>query len=340
MRAAIFEAGDRGLSIATLPDPTPGEGQVVIKVGRCGICGSDLHMAEGPRPRFRQGAVPGHEFAGEIVARGRSVDDLKIGDRVAVLPLLSCGCCSACLAGDPVGCAGRRMIGSGVNGGFAEYAVADARWCVKLPDTLGFADGALVEPLAVSLRAARASGIKAGDRVLVIGAGAIGIAAAYWARRAGASKIVVSATSTRREAIARAVDADAFITPQEGHTLPEQLLEILGAPADIVFECAGVPGSLGLAISAIRRGGTVASPGFCWTPDPFEAIHALTREATIKYTNMYDRREYEIAVDALDAGHVQPRAMVTQVVSLDGAPSAFQALQSGAPQCKVQIAPH
>jgi (R,R)-butanediol dehydrogenase/meso-butanediol dehydrogenase/diacetyl reductase len=340
MRAAVFRTENRQLGVETLPDPTPGEGEVVIKVGRCGICGSDLHMAEGHTYSFDDGAVPGHEVSGEVVALGRGVERLRVGDRVAVLPFLSCGHCRACKEGDPMGCPQQRMMGAfGVTGGYAEYLLTNEIWCVSLPKSLSFEDGALVEPLAVSLRANRVSGIRAGDRVLVLGAGAIGLAAAYWARQSGAHRVAVSATSTRREAMARAIGADAFITPDPERALAEQSAEALGGEADIVFECAGVPGSLDLAVSAVRRRGTVASPGFCWTPDSFTPIWAMLKEATIRFTNVYDTREFEIAVGALDNGHVEPRAMITDVVRLDDTPAAFEGLRGRNNQCKVMIAP-
>lgn len=340
MRAAVFRTDTRQLGIEQVPDPTPGPGQVVVKVHRCGICGSDLHMAEGHTYSFDDGAIPGHEVSGEIVAKGAGVEGLDVGDPVSVLPFLTCGQCVACKTGDAMGCTAFGMFGAfGVAGGYAEYLVTNAGWCVKLPRTLGFDDGALVEPLAVSLRAARASGIKSGDRVLVMGAGAIGLAAAYWARLSGAERVVMSATSRRREEMARAIGVDAFLVPEEGRTLAEQSAEALGTPADIVFECAGMPGSLDQAVSAVRRRGTIAAPGFCWVPDSFSAMPAMVKEATIRYTNMYDTREFEIAVGALDNGHVEPRAMITDTVALDGAPAAFEELRGRNNQCKVMIKP-
>src|SRR3546814_4439465 len=136
------------------------------------------------------------------------------------MPFISCGKWLACLEGDPMGCGQARMMGSfGVTGGYAEYLLTNEIWCVKLPTSLSFEDGALVEPLAVSLRSARVSGIKAGDRVLVMGAGAIGLAAAYWARLSGAERVAIDRKGTRREEMARAMGIDAFITPEEGRTL-------------------------------------------------------------------------------------------------------------------------
>ena len=340
MRAAVFRTSNCQLFVETVPDPTPEAGQVVIKVGRCGICGSDLHMAEGHTFSFDDGAIPGHEVAGEVVATGPGVEGVKIGDHVAVLPFLTCGQCTACRTGDGPGCTQMRMFGAfGLGGGYAEYVVTNDLWCVQLPKSLSMEDGALVEPLAVSLRANLASGIKPGDRVLVMGAGAIGLAATYWARQAGAGGVAVSATSTRREAMARAIGADAFITPDGERTLADQVTEVLGGPADIVFECAGAPGSLDQAVSAVRRYGVIASPGFCWAPDSFTPVWAMLKDVTIRFTNMYNTREFEVAVGALDRGHVEPRAMITDVVTLDDAPSAFQELRGRNNQCKVMIRP-
>jgi 2-desacetyl-2-hydroxyethyl bacteriochlorophyllide A dehydrogenase len=341
MRAAVFRSDRGALSVESVADPTPGAGQVVIKVHRCGICGSDLHMAEGHGGGFADGAIPGHEVSGEVVALGASVTSVAIGDPVAVLPYLSCGDCAACRAGDPSGCHHARMFGSrGLGGGYAEYLLTNAIWCVKLPKSLSFEDGALVEPLAVSLRAARASGIKAGDRVLVMGAGAIGLAAAYWARQCGAGKVAISATSTRRENMAMAMGADAFIVPEQDRTPAQQAAAALGGPPDIVFECAGVPGSLDTAVSAVRRRGMIVAPGFCWTPDTFTPMIAMVKEATLLFTCVYDRREFEIAAEAMDNGNVEPRSMITDVVDLDAAPAAFQQLRGPNQQCKVMIRPN
>jgi (R,R)-butanediol dehydrogenase/meso-butanediol dehydrogenase/diacetyl reductase len=268
------------------------------------------------------------------------VEGLKVGDRAAVLPFLTCGQCPACLSGDGLGCAQWAMFGAyGVRGGFAEYVVTNPAWCVRLPGGLSFDDGALVEPLAVSLRAARVSGIQPGDKVLVMGAGAIGLAAAYWARRFGASRVAVLATSRRRENMAIASGATAFIVPEPGRTLADQCEEALGGLPDVAFDCAGMPGSLDQAVSALRRGGTVAAPGFCWGPDSFNPMMAMIKEASIRFTQMYSAREFEICVETLDAGHVEPRSMITEVVDLAGAPAAFEELRGPNQQCKVIIKP-
>lgn len=345
MRAAVYQSREKSLLIEEVNTPVAGEGQVLIKVHRCGICGSDLHMTKDEKYGFQQGYIPGHEFAGEIVALGAGVvqqhQTLAIGQRVVVMPFLSCGVCQSCLNGEPAYCKTKQMIGTGgVPGAFAEYIVADAKWCIPLPETLSFDDAALVEPLAVALRAVLASNIKAGDRVLIIGAGAIGLAATYWVKHSGAGCVAVSDISLTPEQRAYAVGADHFIVPQQDMSFYRQTVEALGREADIVFDCAGVPGSLDNAVKVIRSGGSVVSPGFCWQPDPFSSMMAMIKEATIKFTNFYNFNEFTIAVNSLAAGNLQARAMITDVVSLDQSPAAFELLKKGRHNhCKILIAP-
>jgi threonine dehydrogenase-like Zn-dependent dehydrogenase len=184
MKAAIFDALGQPLRIGEMPDPTPGPDEVILRVCRCGICGSDLHMTEDATFGLKGGEVIGHEFSGEVVAIGRDVTHLKTGDRVAAAPLKGCGACRACAAGEPAWCENTMAL---IGGGYAEYAALAARQVRKLPVDVSLADGALTEPLAVALHGVRRSGMKPGDRVLVVGAGAIGLAVVFWARRMGAA---------------------------------------------------------------------------------------------------------------------------------------------------------
>lgn len=168
MRAAVFKQAGTPLQIENVPDPTPGPRQVVLKVARCGICGTDLHSTQADQQSVPAGAVLGHEFTGEVVALGKGVDCVRVGDRIAAMPLLGCGQCRSCLAGEPGFCPSVQIS----YGGFAEYTAAIARESVHLPSTLSLADGALIEPLAVSLHGVAAGGITAGaaePRAMVTG---------------------------------------------------------------------------------------------------------------------------------------------------------------------------
>ena len=197
MKAVTFQALHAPLVFETLPDPTPDPGQVVVRVGRCGICGSDLHMTEDAAYGCKHGDVLGHEFAGEVVDLGREVEGLKAGDLVSVIPLRSCGRCEHCRKGEVQWCAEFGLQG----GGYAEYALSRPNQCVKLPANLSLADGAIIEPLAVALHGVNLSGLKAGDKVLILGAGPIGLAVAFWAKRLGAGKVAVQDIADRHRGL-------------------------------------------------------------------------------------------------------------------------------------------
>ena len=204
MKAAVFKAPGQPLVIEERPEPEPETGEVLIRVRRTGICGSDLHMTSGHGQQLALDSVIGHEFCGEVVALGPGVQRLQLGDRVAPLPYIGCGECLACRVGRPIGCPHLKPVVAG----FCEYSRVGERDCVLLPPEVTDAAGALIEPLATGLQGVRKARLEVGARVLVTGAGAIGLAAAFWAGRLGAGKVAVMASSTRRQPIA-GVDVNA-----------------------------------------------------------------------------------------------------------------------------------
>ncbi|MDB5663247.1 MAG: Zn-dependent alcohol dehydrogenase [Sphingomonas bacterium] len=333
MRAAIFQGFHTPLAIQSLADPEPGAGEVVIQVGRCGICGSDLHMTEDPAFGKQPGEVLGHEFAGEVVAIGKGVERIAKGDFVSVVPLKSCGTCPTCLAGEPAWCAEMGLQG----GGYAQYAATHERQCVILPKSASIADGAIVEPLAVALHGVMLSGLQAGDKVLVLGAGPIGLAVAYWARRLGAAKVVVQDIASFQEERALAMGATGFVADRAEPVVASD--RALGGKADIVFECVGVPGLIAQAIEQVRVKGSIVILGLCTRPDSFVPFVALSKEIRLITSAFFKRQEYEAALDALDAGSAEPRLLVTDTISLDQVPDTFEGLRRRTHQCKVLIAP-
>jgi (R,R)-butanediol dehydrogenase/meso-butanediol dehydrogenase/diacetyl reductase len=192
--------------------------------------------------------------------------------------------------------------------------------------------------MAVSLHGVRMADLKPGDRALVIGAGPIGLAAAYWAKRAGA-RVAATAASSRRERLALAMGADVFVTPDPDRRLARQVADVLGGPPDVVLECVGVPGMIARSIDCVRPRGLVVVLGFCVTPDTFQPTAAIAKEVRMQFAALYDRKEFQVTVDAFEAGAPQAMEMITDVVSLDQMPAAFEALRQRTHQCKVQIAP-
>jgi (R,R)-butanediol dehydrogenase / meso-butanediol dehydrogenase / diacetyl reductase len=333
MRAAVMQGLYRPLAIETLPDPTPGAGEVVVKIGRCGICGSDLHMTEDPAYGKQDGDVLGHEFAGEVVALGKGAEGLALGDLVSVIPLQSCGTCASCRAGEVAWCDKFALQG----GGYAEFAVTRPNQCIRLPASASLADGAIIEPLAVALHGVNMSGLKAGDKVLILGAGPIGLAVAFWARRAGASDVVIQDIALHQQERALAMGATGFgVDPADPVGGAER---VLGGKADIVFECVGLPGLIAQAVDQVRKRGTILLLGLCTRPDTFNSFAMLSKEVRLVTSAFFTRGEFEAALDALDAGAAEPRMLVTDTVSLAGTPAMFEALRQRTHQCKVLIDP-
>jgi (R,R)-butanediol dehydrogenase / meso-butanediol dehydrogenase / diacetyl reductase len=333
MKAVVTQGLHRPLRVESLPDPVPGAGEVVLKVARCGICGSDLHMTEDAAYGVQPGAVLGHEFAGEVVALGSGVSGLASGDRVAAIPLMGCGRCPSCLAGEPAWCAEFALQG----GGYAEYVRTRADQCVRLPRSASVADGAIIEPLAVALHGVMLSEVKPHDKVLVLGAGPIGLGVAFWARRLGAARVVVQDIVPHQKERALAMGATDFIVDREDPVGAAE--RALGGKADIVYECVGVPGLIAQAARQVRVKGTVLILGLCTRPDSFVPFEVLSKELRLQTSAFFKRQEYEAALDALDAGAAQPRLLVSDTIGLEQVPRSFEALKSRTHHCKVLIAP-
>ncbi|MEJ0027881.1 MAG: alcohol dehydrogenase catalytic domain-containing protein [Rhizomicrobium sp.] len=333
MKAAVFHALHQPLAVESVADPRPAADEVLIRVGRCGICGSDLHMTEEPAFGIAAGTVLGHEFAGEILETGKEVEGLRKGDRVAVAPLRGCGHCASCLAGETAWCNKFMLQG----GGYAELAVAGAGQCRVLPSTTSLADGALVEPLAVALHGVALSGLTPGARVLVMGAGPIGLGVAFWARRLGAAKVAVCDLNDLQTDLAHTLGATSFVTVKDDAAA--RVKAALGAAPDIVFECVGRPGAIAQALDYLRPRGTIVMMGLCTALDSFVPFAAVSKEARILTSAFFTMGEYQAALDMLDGGQAPPHAMISDTVALADMPKAFEGLKKRTTQCKVMVEP-
>lgn len=333
MKAAVFRGFDSPLAVEDRPEPRPADDDVLIEVARCGICGSDLHMTREPAFGTPLGAVLGHEFAGRVIELGPTASGLEIGDRVAVAPVRGCGRCPSCLAGEPAWCP--RMMLQG--GGYAELAVAKDRQCVRLPVTTAIEDGALVEPLAVALHGVTLANLSPGSRVMVMGAGPIGLGVAYWARRLGATRVAVTDLTSLQSQRALAMGATAFVKADAD--VVQGVAQALGAAPDVVFECVGRPGVLSRAIGHVRPRGLIVMLGLCTSLESFVPFQAVSKEVRILTSAFFTLGEFRAALDALDGGHCAAKAMVTGTVSLTRMPETFEALRQRTSQCKVMVRP-
>lgn len=324
MRALLFKAVGEPLAVETLPDPEPGEGEVVIRVSRCGVCGTDIHATSGHGMELLPGSQLGHEYGGEVVAVGKGVENFRLGDHLSAMPVVGCGHCEGCKTGIDILCTSQ--LGS-YGEGLAEYARVGARGATRLPGTMSLEDSALVEPLAVGARAVRLANPSRDAKVVIIGPGPIGLSVLFWLRQRGVENVVMLASSGRRKELAGKMGAEHFVT--EGDSAAGEIREILGGAPDIVFEAAGVPGVFGRAVELVRAQGLILGLGFCMQPDPIIPALALMKDVTIRWSIIYTREDYADCADALGRDGALARAMVTETVGMDAAPAAFEEFRKG-----------
>jgi (R,R)-butanediol dehydrogenase/meso-butanediol dehydrogenase/diacetyl reductase len=339
MQAAVFHGIGKPLTIEERPDPKPGPGELVLRVKSCGICGSDLHASALP-PGLPPGTVMGHEFSGEVVEVGSELRGLwKPGDRACALPCIGCGKCRACLDGDIVACTALRATGLGqIPGAYSQYVLTGGPESLRLPAGVSFREGALVEPLAVGLHAVNVARLAPGERVMVIGAGPIGLAVTAWARFFGARAVVVNEKAPGRIALAQRFGATAVADVSKEDPVTVFQRET-GGPPDVIFECVGVPGLLQQCIGMARSRGRVVVVGVCMQPDMIFPAMAVIKEVEVRFVVAYHRRDFELAIEMLDRGRIEAADMITDVVGLDAFPSAFEALKTPTHQCKVLLEP-
>lgn len=335
MRAAVMQQLGEPLAVVDLDDPTPGEDEVVVRVEACGICGSDLHLA-GTYPL--PGVTLGHEFCGEVVAVGPGVADVGEGDRVAALPLATCGRCGPCLTGRPRKCVEAAMIGIERAGGYAELAVIPGRSAFRLPASFDARLGALVEPLAVGLHAVERAGLVPGDDVLVIGGGPVGLAVAVWLGHLGAGEVVVSDPVPARRDLAVSLGATGTLDPGSGD-VGEAFTALTGSPAPVVIECVGIPGMIQHATDVVATDGRVVIAGVCMQPDTLMPLVGMQKELDLRFAFYYRTNDYLVTIDMIDSGRLDPLPLVTDEISLDDVPERFEALKSPNTEGKVLIRP-
>lgn len=339
MRAAIYRASGQPLAIEEVPDPRPGDDQIIVAVAQAGICGSDLHVTEhGVIPA---GVILGHEFAGTIVELGRGVGgQWKIGDRVTALPVQACRECDACAAGLPALCRTGRFTGMTLEypGAYAQYVAARASMLQRLPAGVAFTDGAMVEPLAVAHHAVELAAITPGESVLVIGAGPIGAGVALFARLAGARHVMVSEPAARRRDIAAQVGATALIDPAR-EDVAARCAALSGGPPQVVIECVGNPGLLQKALELAGIRGRVVIAGVCFSEERIVPIVGLMKEVSVQFSQCYTERNFEAVIGAVARGEARPAPMHSQTIGLAALPQTFEALRTSPGDCKVLIDP-
>lgn len=331
MRQVLITGLDE-VTVTERPIPTAGAGEVRVAVTYAGICGSDTHAMAGHHPMLPPPYLPGHELIGVIDETGPGVDPALAGIRVIVKPNIECGTCVNCLAGRGNACQSLAWIGcdpSGeLPGGMAPFVIAPARNIVALPDSVSDADGVLVECLATPVHAARIAGDLDGARVVVIGAGTIGLLSVISAKRAGAGTVVVSDPEPNKRERALQFGADSAIDafdPQFGTVVGDAL----GGLADAVFDCVGIESSIRQGMGVLRRAGTLLIVGV----PPREGTVALPTvqdwELRIQGCANYTSADIETAIAIAAEGGLPGDQIISATYLLDDAEAAFEAAALG-----------
>ena len=328
MKAARFYGG-KDIRIETLPDPVPGPGDVLVQVAATGICGSDLHGYHAENPKSRSPRTAGHELTGQVVALGAGVVEHKVGDHVAIEPTIPCNECPECLSGNYNICSKLVHIGgSARGGGFAEYMLAPEDNVYTLPEGVSFEAGALAEVYAVAVHALSMVPVSPGDRVAVIGSGPIGLTIAQMADLAGAESIAILGKPDGPLQIAQEM-IDAIPINVDTTDPVEEVMEWSnGKGATVVFEAVGGrSNTLMQATEIAAKRGKICMVGGHVAPFTLDARYARSRELTVTWAFCYGRREgekeFQIAVNLMGAGKLDPMPLITHRFPLDEIGEAF-----------------
>jgi L-iditol 2-dehydrogenase len=336
-RAMLIEPERFVLEEVPVPQPQPNE--VIVKVERSGICGSDVHIYHGVSP-LKPPVVLGHEFSGTAHLLGKDVKGISIGDRVVVEPGVQCGKCTYCLSGHYNLCRAQYTIGGSPahDGAYADYVHVPADRVIPMPDSMSFEMGAMVEPVACGMHALDVAIIGTGHKALVIGAGPIGLVVAQAARIAGADVVVVADIVPQRLNIAKQLGADAVVNPKETD-LVEWVRETYGEDAiSHVFDTAATPRTFEQAIAIVRRGGRIINVGVPtenvdWYPLP------LLWEIELTGMNMYVRKNFDDAIRYMLSGQFQVEPLISAVYPLAQIDAAYEMVLHDPNRLKVLLAP-
>ncbi|MCC0642724.1 MULTISPECIES: galactitol-1-phosphate 5-dehydrogenase [unclassified Clostridioides] len=325
MRASVlYDIGDVRYEMVDIPEITDGE--VLVNVKYVGICGSDLprSMVSGLSGGTAYPLILGHEFSGEVAKIGSKVKNIKVGDRVAVAPLVPCGECGYCKEGNFGLCNDYNIIGTRVNGALAEYVKVPEEHILKLPNTLDYETAAGIEPATIAYHGIAKADIKVGDSVVVLGCGPIGQFALQWAKVFGASKIIAVDIFNEKLELSKGLGANYIVNSKEVNAI-EEIKKITNGGADVVIETAGSRFTQEQSLLIAKKRGTIVFVGISHTELPLSAKAAesiLRGELTLKgswnsYTSPYPGRAWTATLDFMGKGDIIFTPMISHKIGLN-----------------------
>lgn len=330
------------IALEDVPDPgSPPSGQVRVKVGSVGICGSDVHYyLHGQIGDFvvKEPMVLGHETAGTVVEVGEGVSNLKIGDRVALEPGIPCGQCEICKGGKYNLCPDIEFWATPpYDGSLTEFVNHPAEYAFRLPDSMTIEEGALMEPLAVGVHACARGRIQSGDSVLILGAGTIGCVTLLAAKALGATSVMVADVVTERLERAKRLGADHVIDVRSGSVVEAVRNFTDGKGVSLGVDCSGVSTALQDLVASVSPGGRVVMVGMGPQPIEVDLVEAMVKEVDVmgvfRYAHAYPR-----AIDLVASGKIDVAPLVTDRFRFEESVAAFEyAKNPDAKTCKIMI---
>jgi L-iditol 2-dehydrogenase len=310
------------------PDPVPAESEVVVGVRASGICGSDVHGYAGVTGRRIPGVVMGHEATGVVERVGSAVSQVKEGDRVALRSVLPCGHCPECTRGRTNICRNRQGLGMHIDGAYADLVVLPASALLPLRDDVSFEEGAMIEPLAVAMHAVNVTPFDLFDRVVIIGAGTIGLLTLLAIRARGAGDVIATDRSAHRLDVARALGADHALDAGSADVVQGILDRTAGHGAEAVFEAVGITATVRQSLAVVRRGGNVTWIGNSEPVVELPMQEMVSREVVLRGAYAYVE-EFERAADAIANRRLDVRPLIERVAPLEDGPDLFRQLARG-----------
>jgi (R,R)-butanediol dehydrogenase/meso-butanediol dehydrogenase/diacetyl reductase len=321
VKAAIWH-GPMDIRIGDVPEPSPAPGEVKIRVAWCGMSGTDVHEYESgpiliptePHPLTGQSApvVMGHEFAGVVAEVGAGVTGFAVGDPVTANSLIHCGICRFCVRGQQNRCSSLAILGLSADGAFADYVCVPATIAYKLPEDFPLEWGALLEPMSTGVRALRRGRLAAGERVVVIGGGPIGMGVVQAALALGAADVILVEPVEQRRALGQRFGARALDAADDVRAA------LADTPADLTLDCVALPSTLRLAIDLLGPGGRTVLVGVAIEPGQIDVTDIMLHEKELIGTaGRLHREDFPALVALIGRGAIDAAAMVTRHIALD-----------------------
>jgi len=319
-----------------VPQPRPGDEEILVRVKAVGICGSDVHGYTGQTGRRIPPIIMGHEASGVVEAIGRNPRNVAVGDRITFDSTVYCNQCRWCRLGRVNLCDDRKILGVSIpafrrEGCMAEYVVMPWWIAYKLPEAVSFEEAALVEPAGVSMHAARITPIDVNDLVAVVGAGPIGLFAIQALKVKGAGKVIALDVREERLAFARQLGADITINPSQGDVKAEMQRLVGRADVDAVLEAVGTPPAVDLGFKIVRRGGHLTLIGNVTPQVTVNLQDLIMRELNIR-GSFAIAGEYRAVLDLMAQGRIQAKPLISQTRPLSEGQAAFDVLHKGDPK--------